>query len=62
MPLERKNADELGERINRADVYEKLENGRAAGPDEIILRLQNEMKVVIDWMNELFSWCERRKC
>lgn len=43
-------------------MYEKLENGRAAGPDEIILRLQNEMKVVIDRMNELFSWCERRKC
>ena len=57
--LERKDADELNERISREEVekcVKKQKNGKAAGPDEIPYELyKNGGEVVIDRMTELFN-------
>ncbi|XP_063857805.1 uncharacterized protein LOC135099405 isoform X1 [Scylla paramamosain] len=64
--LERKNADELDERISRDEVercVRRQKNGKAAGPDDIPYEFyKNGGEVVIDRMTELFNrvWDEER--
>ena len=64
--LERKNADELNERISREEVekcVKRQKNGKAAGPDGLPYEMyKNGGEVVIDRMTELFNqvWEEER--
>ena len=64
--LERKNADELNERISREEVercVKRQKNGKAAGLDEIPYEMyKNGGEVLIDRMTDLFNqvWEEER--
>ena len=64
--LERKDANELNERISREEIEESVKrqnNGRATGPDDIPFEFyKNGGEMVIDRMTELFNraWEEER--
>ena len=64
--LERKDANELNERISKQEVekcVKKQKNGKAAGPDDIPYEFyKNGGEIVVEKMNKLFNqvWMEER--